>query len=122
AIQFSDVGVGVDDTTAQLAANYVLKQDGVTLVNGTDYIFVYNANTHIAQFNSVSVFSSRSTYTITIAGGKIKDFAGNAMQGNQADGSSIFTIIGNAPPNLTIVATLPGSKNNPLSISYAQLL
>ena len=72
AIQFTDVGVGVDDTTADQAATYVLKQDGKTLVNGTDYIFVYNANTHTAQFNSVSIFSSRSTYTITIAANTIK--------------------------------------------------
>ena len=50
-----------------------------------------------------------------------KDFAGNNLQGNQANGSSIFTIIGNAPPNLTNVNTLPGSKNNPLTITFAQL-
>ncbi len=122
AIQFSDQGVGVDDTTADLASNYVLTQDGKTLVNGTDYIFVYNANTHIAQFNSASVFSSSSTYTITIAANSVKDFAGNSLQGNQANGSSVFTIIGNAAPALTSIATQSAIKNITDNITYTQLL
>jgi hypothetical protein len=122
AIQISDQGVGVDDTTADLASNYVLTQDGKTLVNGTDYIFVYNANTHVAQFNSASVFSSSSTYTITIAANSIKDFAGNSLQGNQANGSSVFTIIGNAAPTLNSVATQSAIRNITDDITYTQLL
>ena len=122
ALQFSDVGVGVDDTTASLATDYVLTQNGKTLTNGVDYTFVYNSVTHIAQFNAVSSFSATSQYTITILPGTIKDFAGNALQGNQSSGAEVFTIQGNAPPNLTTIATLPGHKNIPLTISYATLL
>src|SRR5207237_1057661 len=102
---------------------YVLRQDGKVLVNGVDYFFVYNANTHTAQFTSASVFPSKSTYTITLNTAALKDLAGNALQGNQPNGSAVYTIIGNAAPNLTRVNALPpGLKNLPTIVSYAQLL
>jgi hypothetical protein len=120
-LQLSDVGVGIDHSTV-LDAAFVLRQDGVALVSGTDYQFVYNRNTRQVFFQSSSVFPPQSTYTITIPKDVVKDLAGNSMQANQTDGSTVFQIIGNAPPSLTTVATLPGLKNIPKTISHAALL
>ncbi|MSR56893.1 MAG: hypothetical protein EXS05_04385 [Planctomycetaceae bacterium] len=120
-IALSDLGIGIDPATVN-TAGFVLKQDGVTLVDGVDYIFSYNPNTQRIAFLSVSVFPSTSSYTVTIAANTVKDFAGNVLQGNQLDGSSLFTIIGNAAPSLTAVTTLQGLKNVTRSITYAELL
>ncbi len=122
AVTLNDVGSGIDDSSASKSSAYVLTQDGKTLVAGTDYIFVYNANTHTAQFNSVSVFNSRSVYTITLNTTVIKDLAGNALQGNQPNGTDVLTIVGNGPPLLTTVKTLTAFKNLTDNITYAQLL
>jgi hypothetical protein len=121
AIQFSDVGVGIDNATIS-SADFVLKQDGVTLVAGTDYQFVYNTNTHIAEFKSASLFSAKSTYTITVNNKVVADLAGNLLQPNQSNGTSVYTIVGNAPPTLTTISTLQGLENLPITITYAQLL
>jgi hypothetical protein len=120
-IQLTDQGIGIDNATVSSAA-FVLKQDGVTLVDGVDYVFSYNANTHVAAFKSISVFPAASTYTINLDTTVLKDTAGNALQGNQPDGTSLFTIIGNAPPTLSTVAVLPGLRNVTNDISYATLL
>jgi len=120
-LQLSDLGVGIDHSTVVDAA-FVLRQDGVALVSGSDYQFVYNRNTRQVFFQSSSVFAPQSTYTITIPKDAVKDLAGNSLQANQTDGSTVFRIIGNAPPNLTTVATLSGLKNIPKSISHAELL
>ncbi|MFN6108114.1 MAG: hypothetical protein ACK5EA_27145, partial [Planctomycetaceae bacterium] len=50
-LQLSDVGVGIDHSTV-LDAAFVLRQDGVALVSGTDYQFVYNRNTRQVFFQS----------------------------------------------------------------------
>lgn len=120
-VEFSDNGIGIDNSTV-LSSAIVLRQDGVTLVEGVDYVTVYNANTHRFALKSVSVFPSTSNYTITVDTSVVKDLAGNSLQGNQADGSLLFTIIGNAPPSLTQVTPFQGLKNIPLTITYAQLL
>src|SRR5262249_55077602 len=97
AVTLLDSGVRIDNSTISSAAFVVTEKDTPTgpvrtLVNGVDYQFVYNANTHVVQFNSVSVFPSASTYTITLNTGIIKDLAGNKLQGNQSNGTSVFTI------------------------------
>jgi len=120
-LQLSDVGVGIDHSTV-IDAAFVLRQDGVALVSGTDYQFVYNRNTRQVFFQSSSVFPPQSTYTITIPKDVVKDLAGNSLQANQTDGSTVFQIIGNAPPSLTTVATLSGLKNIPKTISHSALL
>src|SRR5262249_6879045 len=88
AVQFTDKGIGVDDSTANNPAAYVLTEQDTpggpikTLQNNVDYTFVYNPGTHTAQFNSVSVFPSSAKYTITIARSgpnAIKDLAGNVL-------------------------------------------
>ncbi|MGQ0635934.1 MAG: matrixin family metalloprotease [Planctomycetaceae bacterium] len=120
AVELTDLGIGIDDATVSPSA-FTLKQDGVTLVNGVDYIFSYNTNTKRVAFKSVSVFPSSSTYTINLDTNVLKDVAGNALQANQPDGSSQFTIVGNAAPVLTNVATLQGLKNTTRDISYDEL-
>ncbi|MFM8582065.1 MAG: beta strand repeat-containing protein, partial [Planctomycetaceae bacterium] len=120
-LQLTDVGVGIDHNTVTSAA-FVLRKDNVALVNGVDYQFVYNRNTRQVFFQSVSLFAPQSTYTITIPANVVKDLAGNTLQANQTNGSTVFTIIGNAPPSLTQIATFPGLKNIPQVITHAQLL
>lgn len=120
-LQLTDVGVGIDNNTVTSAA-FILRKDGVALVNGVDYQFVYNRNTRQVFFQSVSLFAPQSTYTITIPANVVKDLAGNSLQANQTNGSTVFTIIGNAPPSLTQIATFPGLKNVPQVITHAQLL
>jgi hypothetical protein len=128
AVQFTDKGIGVDDTLANNPAAYVLTEQDTpggpirTLVNGVDYTFVYNPGTHTAQFNSVSVFPSSAKYTILVKTSIIKDLAGNKLQANQADGTDLLTIIGNSAPTLTAIAPFQGVKALPLSITYAQLV
>jgi len=120
SIQLTDQGVGIDNSTVTSAA-FTLKQDGVTLNNGTDYQFVYNPNTHIVSFNSGSVFSLTSTYVITIDTTKVKDLAGNNLQGNQPGGASQFTISSNSPPVLGPIAVINAQKNVNATITYAEL-
>jgi hypothetical protein len=120
-LQLSDVGVGIDHSTV-IDAAFVLQQDGVALVSGTDYQFVYNRNTRQVFFQSSSVFPPQSEYRITIPKDTVKDLAGNSLQANQLDGSTVFKIIGNAPPSLTSIDTLSGLKNIAKTISYNDLL
>jgi Right handed beta helix region len=121
SIELNDPGIGIDHDTV-LATAFVLRQNNVVLVNGVDYIFSYNRNTRRASFLSVSVFPSALNYTITLNTSVIKDVAGNRLQGNQPDGTSLFTIIGNGRPNLTNIATFQGSKNGSRVFTYAELL
>ena len=120
-LQLSDVGVGIDHTTV-IDAAFVLQQDGRVLLSGTDYQFVYNRNTRQVFFQSSSVFPSQSSYTITIPKDAVKDLAGNSLQANRTNGSTVFEIIGNAPPSLTSISTLSGLKNIPRTINYSELL
>lgn len=120
-LQLNDQGVGIDSTTVTSSA-FVLRQDGVVLVDGADYQFVYNSNTRKVYFQSVSEFALQSSYTLTVLPNTVADLAGNPLQGNQTDGSALFQIIGNAPPRLTQMTTFPGLKNIALDITYAQLL
>ena len=133
-VEIQDAGIGVDDVLAGTSLKYTLQQDGVTLFDGVDYQFVYNANTNRAIFTSVSTFPLDSRYTLTIANSAalgIKDLAGNALQGNQPNGTVVFTILvtnglNDAPVNTvsgpqalvedgTLIFTVAG--NNAISIS-----
>jgi len=119
-IQFTDSGIGIDDSSAAVSANYVLKQGNAPpLVDGVDYNFIYNANTHTAQFQSTSVFDPTKTYTITVNRQNIFDFAGNILQPNQVNQTEVFTIVGNVPPTLTTVPALPGVKDFTENVTYS---
>ncbi|MCA9051015.1 MAG: hypothetical protein KDA89_19905, partial [Planctomycetaceae bacterium] len=124
-LRFSDLGIGIDDapilaalndTTGTLKLPFTLLQDGVLLVEGQDYIFVWNANTDEAIFTHVTQFPLERNYTIvvdndpaigtrsdlpvTIADPNpndgaigVRDLAGNFVEINQADGTTQFTIL-----------------------------
>lgn len=106
-IKLLDSGIGIDDSSVT-SAKFTLTSNGVTLVAGTDYQFVYNANTDEAFFYPTSGLWTRGpTYVIradNTPGTGIRDFAGNALQANKLSGETSFTIAtgavsdwGNAP-------------------------
>jgi hypothetical protein len=125
-IQLADVGVGIDNSTVK-TGDFVLTQDGKTLVDGKDYKFVYNATTHVVQFESFTTFPTGSNYTITIPKVNgvlpIDDLAGNPIQANQANGTVVFAIKGNHAPELTAFNALPTAVESFVdNITYAQML
>ncbi len=120
SIQLSDVGIGVNNATVTSSA-FTLTSNGTTLKNGVDYIFVYNANTHIVSFDSTSVFSPKNTYVITLNTSAIQDLAGNDLQANQKNGTCTFTITSNFAPTLTFVNSINSFENQALSIPYSLL-
>lgn len=124
-VRLNDNAAGIDNSTV-LTSAFILKQNGVTLADGVDYKFVYDPNTHIVSFQSVSVFPSSATFTITIPKVNgvlpIADLAGNPLQPNQADGTELFTIVGNVPPTLNSVNNISAVKDVTKDVTYASLL
>ncbi|MCY2986728.1 MAG: Ig-like domain-containing protein [Planctomycetota bacterium] len=134
SIRFTDVGIGVDDTLANISSEYTLQQDGVLLIAGTDYVFSYNANTKQVNFTSVSTFPLDHVYTIAIdnsAASGIADLAGNPLSPNRSDGSTQFTILlgghnvdyGDAPDSYGTTLANDGARHvllpgNPLYSLY----
>jgi hypothetical protein len=112
-VEILDSGIGVDDVLAGTTLKYTIQRDGVTLFDGIDYVFAYNANTNQAHFTSVSTFPLDSRYTLTIANDStngIKDLAGNTLQGNQPNGTVVFTILVTDGENDPPVNTVPGPQ------------
>ncbi len=98
-LQLNDNGVGIDHATVRQQA-FVLKRDGVTLVAGQDYGFVYNQNTKQVTFEAAAVFGSgryeiTATTTATVPGvaGLLTDLANNTLLPNQAGGASMFEVV-----------------------------
>ncbi len=94
-LKLRDTGIGIDD----LAVNpdqFVLTENGVPLVLGTDYSFIYNPNTDEVTFLPASgTWNDESLYVITVdntVATGVKDLAGNTILPNRQDGSTIFTI------------------------------
>jgi hypothetical protein len=115
-IQLNDNGVGIDKTTVAPSA-FQVRRGGTLLVAGADYLFNYLENSNRVVFESPSVFSL-GTYEISVVqttGGApvnlITDLAGNPLLGNQANGTTKFTIeLADVPGvPLNVVAT-PGSQ------------
>ncbi|MFO0882801.1 MAG: dockerin type I domain-containing protein [Pirellulales bacterium] len=121
-VKLEDSGTGIDDSTV-LNTNVTLLQDGVPMVEGTDYIFVYDASKDEVKLLPVSgIWAMEHTYTIVLANGAtgIHDIAGNTLQTNQTNGDTSFSIFvgtlldfGDAPD--------PKVASNP-SGGYATLL
>ncbi|MGV3606198.1 MAG: GEVED domain-containing protein [Planctomycetaceae bacterium] len=121
-VKLEDSGTGIDDSTV-LNTNITLLQDGVQMVEGTDYIFVYDASKDEIKLLPVSgIWAMEHTYTIVLANGAtgIHDIAGNTLQTNQSNGNTSFSIFvgtlldfGDAPD--------PKVASNP-SGGYATLL
>jgi hypothetical protein len=112
AIELNDVGVGIDPATVT-SARFALRRNDVLLVDGVDYFFVYNPNTRRAIFTAFRVFDLNNRYTITVdntlATG-VKDLAGNRLQANQTDGSTVFTILLTSGQNNPPVNSVPDSQ------------
>lgn len=116
-IQLDDIGVGIDKSTV-VAAAFVLKQNGVPLVEGVDYIFRYLESSNLVVFESVSVFPLGS-YTITATSqqsaagvpGWLTDLANNTLLANQADGTAVFAInLADVPGVPTAVTGEPSNQ------------
>lgn len=98
-IQLSDVGIGVDDGSIN-TSQFVITEDGTTLVDGVDYLFVYNANKHLVTFlPSSGTWKVDVRYVITLdnsATTGIMDIAGNTLLPNNSTGpnagKTVFTI------------------------------
>ena len=109
-LQLNDQGVGIDKSTV-IASAFVVRRDGVLLVNGVDYLFRYLQNPNQVIFESISAFPL-GTYTITATtraatpttAGLLIDRANNTLLPNKADGSTSFQIaladIPTAPQNV----------------------
>ncbi|MEJ7591420.1 MAG: GEVED domain-containing protein, partial [Planctomycetaceae bacterium] len=89
-----DTGIGIDDRSLK-SSQFQLWQNGVLLLENTDYLWRYNTNTNSVFLISPSVFAADNIYTIkidnTLATG-VLDLAGNRLQANQADGTTQFVI------------------------------
>lgn len=99
-IQLSDVGIGIDDLSIN-TRQFVVTEDGVRLVDGVDYLFIYNSNKHTATFlPSSGTWKFDVEYVITldnsVATG-IKDLAGNTLLPNHTTGpyagQTVFIIL-----------------------------
>jgi hypothetical protein len=88
-VQLNDVGIGIDDAAIN-TTQFVITADGVALVDGVDYTFIYNSNKHLVTFLPNSgTWQFDTQYVITldnsVATG-IKDLAGNTLLPNHSTG------------------------------------
>lgn len=110
-IKFADVGVGVDDLTVK-SANFTVTSTNLvgvttTLVDGTDYTFVYNSTSdEVTLLPSSGIWPLNFTYSITVNNtppgavdgtgnplpSGVLDLAGNPVAANRNDGRTLFTI------------------------------
>jgi len=83
-IQISDVGVGVDKNSVVTEA-VIVSRNGITLVDGVDYFFQFNANTNQIILSSTVVYEL-GDFVIELrpdaANGYLQDMAGNALFAN----------------------------------------
>jgi len=98
-LQLSDNGVGIDHATVRQQA-FVLTRDGVTLVAGQDYGFVYNQNTKQVTFEAAAVYVSgkylitaNTAATVSGTPGLLTDLANNTLLANQPGGAAMFEVV-----------------------------
>jgi hypothetical protein len=94
-LQLNDVGIGIDKAKVTKDA-FVFTRDGNVQTAGTDYVFRYLESTNRVVFESSSVFQL-GTYAISVKQDAnqvnlITDLAANPLLGNQANGTTKFTI------------------------------
>jgi hypothetical protein len=141
-LRFSDIGVGIDDapilaavndTTGTIGLPFTLQQDGVDLVRGVDYLFVWNSNTDEAIFRAVTEFPLEHFYTILVDNDPafgprsdlpagvadphpndgvtgVRDLAGNFLAINQPDGSTQYRILLTDGVNDPPIHSLPAGR------------
>lgn len=115
-----DTGTGIDDSTVA-SSKFVLRRDGVVLVENVDYLFGYDTTNDVARFTPlVGVWLTDHVYTITIdntAATGIKDLAGNRLLPNQAVDQTLFTVtmkpvdFGDAPEPYATLLTANGARH-----------
>jgi len=108
-----DAGIGIDDALVN-SSQFTLRRNGTLMVLGTDYLFAYNANTNEVNFTSPSTFPLDNRYTIQVdntSSSGVKDFAGNSLQNNQANGTTLFTILVTDGGNDAPVNSIPGAQS-----------
>ena len=100
---FANEGTGVDpntviNATTRLSSTIVVKQDGVLLEQNVAYRLGYSNNNQTLLLTPLSeVWEPNHVYEIELKNldpvFSIRDYAGNPLRGNQADGSMKFTIV-----------------------------
>ena len=98
-LQLNDNGVGIDHATVRQQA-FVLTRDGVALVAGQDYGFVYNQNTKQVAFEAAAVYvpgryliTANTVATVSGAPGLLTDLANNTLLANQPGGAAMFEVV-----------------------------
>ncbi|MEY4178124.1 MAG: hypothetical protein RLY70_1698, partial [Planctomycetota bacterium] len=120
---FANEGTGVDpstviNATTRLSSTIVVKQDGVVLEQNVAYRLGYSNNNQTLLLTPLSeVWEPNHVYEIALKNldpvFSIRDYAGNPLRGNQADGSMKFTIVlgdltvdyGDAPSTISGIPT-----------------
>lgn len=129
-IQLIDQGIGIDDNSVT-AANVQLQLDGVLLVPGTDYEFVYNATNNLiilrALKNNGPVSNRYDIRLINDPATGIRDLANNAMLANLPSGNTDFVVItggqigNNSLPDFTISSsTITAFEDNELELGVTR--
>ena len=121
-IQLDDVGVGIDKATVVSAA-FEIRRAGTLLTDGVDYIFNFLESSNRVVFEAASVFplgdyviSVKQAVVGSVATNVITDLAGNPLLGNQADGTTSFTIaLADVPAAPTALVGVPGDGQVALS-------
>ncbi len=102
-IRLEDQGIGVDD--GRINSNqFVLRQDGVDLIEDIHYIWSYNSVTNEVTFTAVTTFPLERRYTMIVENQPfdpsnpasidgVRDLAGNYLEANQTDGRTVFEIL-----------------------------
>ena len=94
------VGLGVDPTSIQ-GNDVVLTLGGQTLVQGSDYVFAFDASRNVIVLSTVGAQFRAGTYQVILnnTATGITDKAGNSLLSNRTDGRTLF--------NITIALTGP---------------
>lgn len=110
-IQLVDQGIGIDDNSVTVDKVQV-RLDGVLLVPGTDYEFVYNATNNLIILRALKNNGPVSNrYDVRLLNNPltgIRDLANNAISANLPSGTTDFVVItngelsNNALPDFTI--------------------
>jgi GEVED domain/Matrixin len=118
-VSLSDVGIGIDDVVD--TTQFQLFQDDVLLIDGSDYVFVYNSTTDEVIFRSVTQYPFETRYRIEIDNDNdatdgvdgVHDLAGNYLAPNQGDGRTVFNILVTDGTNDPPVNDVPGPQVTP---------
>jgi hypothetical protein len=109
---------GIDDSTVD-ASKFTLRRDGVQLLLGQDYEFVYDPATDKVVVRSIGSLFVPGNYTLAVdnTANGVLDANGNPLQPNQVDGSTRYLLnLRLSGPTAALVTPLDNgpSDGNPL--------